>query len=207
VLRDFVLARPEAPAFLFADSDICFFDPAVVAVMCAELTADAAVWAVGARLLTEQVPTGAGSFTDAVRHSRRPVALTARMEVETDDGGMSTMDLVHRGRRLPRCHPGCALIRNCRPFHLAVRHLGLSASWTWANDPRLGGLRDTLSTVSGAMRTHDLWSRISAASVLHFGHGTQLDLSPAQEALLGRLRAGEAAAFTAAVRDALGLSA
>jgi hypothetical protein len=205
VLRDFVLARPDAPAFLLADSDICFFDPGAVGVMCAELAEDASVWAVGARLLMEQLPTGAGSFTDAVRHKRRHVALTARMEVETDDGGVSTLDLVHRGRRLPRCHPGCALIRNSRPFQQAVRHLGLSASWMWANDPQLGGLRDTLSVVSGAMRTHELWSRISAAPVLHFGHGTQVGLTGRQDSLLRLLRAGRADAFTASARAGLGL--
>jgi hypothetical protein len=207
VLRDFVLARPDAPAFLIADSDICFFDPAVLAVMCAELAEDAAVWAVGARLLTEQVATGAGSFGDAVRHRRRYVALTARMDVQTDDGSVSTVDLEHQARRLPRCHPGCALIRNGRPFQQAVRHLGLSAAWVWANDPQLGGLRDTLSMVSGAMRTHELHSRISAAPVLHFGHGTQVGLTARQESLLARLRAGQDAEFAAGARAALGLPA
>jgi hypothetical protein len=202
VLRDFVLARPEAPGFLIADSDICFLEPSAIGTMLMELVEDPGVWAVGAQLLTDRIP-GPETFQDAIHHRRRSVELAARMTLENDDGSLSTVDLVHRGRRLRRCHPGCALIRNSEPFQLAVRHLGLSAAWVWSNTPQLGGLSDTLSLVSNVMRTHNRWHRISAAPVIHFLHGTTAGFSSHHELLLTLLRKGDVDAFVAACRTGL----
>ena len=82
VLRDFVLARPEAPAFLFADSDICFHEPDAIAVMLEELNEMSDVWAVQARLLTNKLTdpsnyleVGPASFMEMVRRKRRGITL------------------------------------------------------------------------------------------------------------------------------------
>jgi hypothetical protein len=104
---------------------------------------------------------------------------------------------------MPRCHPACALIRNSEPFQLAVRHLGLSACWTWANDVQLGGLSDTMSLVSRAMRTHNLWHRISRTAVIHFWHGANSPFTQDQELLLGHLRSDEIDQFVAACQATL----
>jgi hypothetical protein len=202
VLRDFVLSRAGAAGFLFVDSDICFLAPSALAVMRGELAEDPSVWAVGARLITGR-PTGPAMFREAVHRKRRPLTLTARIGLEADDGTFSSIDLDHAGRRIARCHPACALIRNSDVFQLAVRHLGLSAAWTWSNDRELGGLSDTLALVSNVMRTHRRWHRISTASVIHFWHGTSAGFRPGHEELLTHLRRGDVERFVAASRDAL----
>jgi hypothetical protein len=197
VLRDFVLARPRAAGYLLVESDICFLQPASTAVMLAELDDDPVAWAVQARLLNG-APVTADSFREAVRRQRRPLDLTARLTLETDDGDVAEVNLFHQGRRMPRCHPGCALIRNSEAFQLAARHIGFSASWAWSNDPQLGGLSDTLSLVSRVMRTHNRRHRISQASVIHFWHGTRLGFGAHQRRLLDHLRRGEVSEFVAA---------
>jgi hypothetical protein len=196
VLRDFVLARPDAEGFLFVESDVCFLDPSALRVMLGELAADG-VWAVQARLLTDKI-AGPATFREALHRKRRPIELTAHLELETDDGTSATLDLRHSGRRIPRCHPGCALIRNSPAFQLAARHLGFSACWTWSNDVQLGGLSDTLSLVSNVMRTHRCRHRISTASVVHFWHGTRAGFGERHERLLRCLRRGEIDQFTVA---------
>jgi hypothetical protein len=196
VLRDFVLARPDADGFLFVDSDICFLELDALAVMLSELDAEPGLWAVQARLLTSG-QVSAATFNEAVHRKRRPVLLSARMTVEGDDGRLSVKDFNQSGRRMGRCHPGCALIRNTDAFRLAARHLGFSASWTWSNDPRLAGLSDTLSMVSRAMYTHHMRHIISTASVIHFWHGTSTGLGQGHERLLRHLRAGDVPAFLA----------
>lgn len=202
VLRDFVLARPDADGFLFAESDICFLEPDALSTMLTELDAQPAVWAVQGRLLTGRY-VGPVTFREAVHRKRRPLELTAHLSLETDDGSTSTMDTVHSGRRIPRCHPGCALIRNSDPFQLATRHLGYSAAWTWSNDRQLGGLSDTLSLVSNVMRTHRQRHLMSAASVIHFWHGTRAGFTEHHENLVKHLRNGETTEFTAAAREGL----
>jgi hypothetical protein len=202
VLRDFVLDRPAADAFLFVESDINFFEPDALAVMLAELTAEPAVWAVGARLLTGQV-AGPATFREALHRKRRTIELTAHISLVTDDGGTSTMDMFHAGRRIPRCHPGCALIRNSEPFQLAARHLGLSAAWTWSNDLALGGLSDTLALVSNVMLTHRQRHIISSASVIHYWHGTRVGFTDHHRRLVRHLSRGEVAEFVAAGREGL----
>ena len=210
VLHDFVLARPEAPAFLFADSDICFHEPDAIAVLLAEIDEMPDVWAVQARLLTNKqtrqntyLEVGPASFLEMMQRKRRGITSVSKVSFDNDEGVTASYEMVHEGRRMPRCHPACALIRNSEPFQLAVRHLGLSACWTWANDVQLGGLSDTMSLVSRAMRTHNLWYRISQTAVIHFWHGANSSFTQDQELLLSQLRRRDVDQFVSTCRATL----
>lgn len=202
VLRDFVLARPTAAGFLFVESDICFHQPDALAVMVRELAGEPEAWAVQARLLTGRM-AGAATFRENLLRKRRPIESTTTLVVENDEGVVSTARMRHVGRRMPRCHPGTALIRNSEPFQLAARHLGLSAAWNWSNDLGLGGLNDTLSLVSQAMRTHRYRHLISSAAVTHFWHGTRAGFTPYHQRLVDHLRDGDTDRFVAACHERL----
>ncbi|MGI5239061.1 hypothetical protein [Dactylosporangium sp. CA-139066] len=203
VLRDFVLARPDAAAFAFVESDMCFFEPDTMAVMSGELLEAADVWAVQARMLSPGIPPDESLFATTVRRRRRALSLTAQIAIPTDDGGSSTMELTHQARKLPRCHPGCTLVRNSPAFELAARHLGFSASWSWSNDTATGGLHDTLGLVSNVMRTHHRRSRVSGASVIHFWHGSRLGVTAHHRRLLALLRANAFDEFKSAALTGL----
>lgn len=202
VLRDFVLARPEAAGYLFVESDMCLHEPDAIAVMLNDLSSQSDLWAVQARMLTKPADDRQ-LFTELVKRKRRPLDLHAQLTLETDEGDVQQVELVHRGRRIPRCHPGCTLIRNSDAFQLAALHLGFASAWTWSNDALLGGLSDTLGLVSLAMRTHRRRSIVSAARVIHFWHGTRLQLSHHHRMLLTLLRRGAFDEFAAAAATEL----
>ncbi|WP_214414778.1 glycosyltransferase family 2 protein [Sphaerisporangium fuscum] len=206
VLRDFVLSRPEAAGYFFVESDMCLLERDILAVMLAEVTEEPDVWAVQARQLIPGAPRDAAPFTSAVHRRRRRLELTAQLAVETDDGTIDTMNLVHKGHKMPRCHPGCALLANSTALQLGARHLGFSAAWTWSNDPALGGLNDTLGLVSNVLRTHGKRSRLSTASVIHFWHGSRIGVTDHHRRLIALLRAGDMEEFAAEATAGLATS-
>ena len=73
VLRDFVLSRVEADAFLFVDADVVWTDPGSVRTMVDELTSAQDVWAVQARFHWAERHRGRG--TSGVMWAGRPITM------------------------------------------------------------------------------------------------------------------------------------
>jgi hypothetical protein len=205
VLRDFVLGRPDASAFLFVESDICFVRPGTVATMHRELCSAPDIWAVQAVLVSGSRPTAEQLRAVAVAQFRRKrrVRLRASLHHVGVEGPDLAKDLgMHTATIQPRCHPGCALIRNSPAFQETARRIGFSPSWSWSANRFVGGFSDTLALASQVMATHSQRFAYSQASVVHFWHGTRKPMDARRMRLLRELRAG-----SAVDREALALDA
>ena len=111
VLRDFLLEHGEADYFPFVDADIDFDEPSTVAVMLEEISADAGLWAVQARVRWLEENRGKGASLNI--WTGRPVDL----KVATSVTGWDQVQQI-RGQIRPRVHPGCTLVRNIERFSL-----------------------------------------------------------------------------------------
>jgi hypothetical protein len=165
VLRDFVLARADCDAYLFLDADIVFTQDRTVDTMSDELMSADAVWAVQARMSwdgTNEIPMG------SLWQRRDHEIHLASKRVQPGTDWPLTQLKVHSGTVMPRCHPGCALVRNSQLLRGVADRLGFSTAWVWSDDPQLGGFADTFALASEVMRSAGLRIVLSDAMVVHF---------------------------------------
>ena len=161
VLRDFVLARPEADYFLFIDSDIDFESDRPLAVMLAELAEDPNLWAVQARFSSVERREGEGASLDI--GAGRPFRASIGEWVWDETSKVPVSGIGHA-----RCHPGATLIRNSQLFQGVARHVGFSSLVVIAADPEVAGFHDTLGMASAAFAGFGSRYALSAARVHHF---------------------------------------
>lgn len=160
VLRDFVLARPEADLLLFVDCDIDFDIDATLQTMIAELDADPKLWAVQARFASLERADGDGASLDIWAGDPIEVTLT--------DWTWDSYALPVKGRIHPGCHPGATLIRNIPAFRQVAASFGLSPVVVMSADAGVAGFYDTLAIASLAMKTAGYDYALSDAVVHHF---------------------------------------
>ena len=153
-IRDFVLSRPDAELFLLVDADIVFTQPGTVATMRRELERRGDAWAVQAAFHWAEENRGAG----------------ASLDIGSGDERMMTLrnGRVQGYRGKPRCHPGCALIRNSEAFQRVAETVGFSCAEVVSGDPDVGGFHDTMGLASHAMGAHGWEYFLSSARVVHY---------------------------------------
>lgn len=164
VLRDFVLARPQADYFLFLDADIVFLADGTVATMPTN---------------SEHRPT-CGPYRPGTCHPsdalRRAASTSARAMPKCSTPASRNSVALHCPReRTGRVHPGCALIANSDPLRLATERLGFGTFVRLAQDNSLAGFYDTMAVVSAVMTTHRLRYELSAVSVVHYFNVSYVD--------------------------------
>lgn len=160
VLRDFVLARPDADFYLLVDSDIDFETPAAVQVMLAELLDDASLWAVQTRFSSAESKEE-GSSLDI--WAGRPFEATLGNWSWDETSRVPVSGVIHR-----RCHPGATLVRNSGLFQGIAHRIGFSSLVVIAGDPEVGGFYDTFGMTSAAMEAAGYRYDLSQARAHHF---------------------------------------
>ena len=159
VLRDFVLARPEASYYLFLDADIVFIHRATLTTMRADLDGRQDRWAVQARFAGTERNRGPGASLD-IGHGD-PMDLYAGFE------GTEWHFTVHgTGKR--RVHPGCALITNSPALQRTAATAGFATAVSLSQDASVAGYYDTMALASMVMATHGQSYALSTAEVVHY---------------------------------------
>jgi glycosyltransferase involved in cell wall biosynthesis len=161
VLRDFVLARPDADFFLFVDSDIDFESPAAVQTMLAELDDDRSLWAVQARFVWPEENQGEGASLDiwAGRSFEARVS-----DVGWDPDALTPVSgAIHR-----RCHPGATLVRATPLFRAVAERIGFSSLVVVGGDPDVAGFYDTFGMASAFLGVSGYEYALSDVRVHHF---------------------------------------
>lgn len=162
VLRDFVLTRRGAAFYLFLDADIAFLDHGTVARMLQQLSSRDDLWAVQARFASAE-KRKAGSSLDIGAGQPWPV-YAARHDPGT--GGHTTFPVAGTGK--PRCHPGCALVRNSPTFQRVAETIGFATAILWSQDEQLAGFFDTMALASTVMAAHGLSYELAGVEVVHY---------------------------------------
>ena len=161
VLRDFVLAQPEAEYLLFLDADIVFIEDDTVQTMLAELDSDPTLWAVQARFHWSEGAIGVGSSLDI--GAGDPIDVAVRVGPT-----QHSYEFAAKGSVQSRLHPGCALIRNSPVFRQAAERPGLGCAVVLSGDGALAGYYDTMALASAAMAAAGFLYGLSAATVAHY---------------------------------------
>jgi hypothetical protein len=143
VLRDFVLARPEADFYLLVDSDIDFESDRAMQTMLGELDSDGRLWAVQARFSSAEAREHGASLDI---WAGRPFEATLGDWIWDEDSRVPVRGTIH-----PRCHPGATLVRNSELFQGLAHRVGFSSAVVIAGDPAVGGFFDTFGLTSAAM--------------------------------------------------------
>jgi hypothetical protein len=166
VLRAFILSHPDSPYYLLLDADICFLQQDTLLTMQRELNADDSAFAVQARMSWDGVQEmpGAGWHIEAGKPMYMR-AVIAGQPINDDDLQQAT---TYANTLLPRCHPGCTLVKNTPTFRRVVEHIGLSTAWLHGETQPIGGFYDTFGLLSQVMKTHGQRYILSAAMVLHY---------------------------------------
>ncbi|MFN8375734.1 MAG: hypothetical protein U0694_23040 [Anaerolineae bacterium] len=167
VLRAFVLTHPDCDYYLLLDADICFLQPNTLHTMLTELQADDSVFAVQARMSWDGVNEmpGRGWHIEAGK-SMYMSAHLAGQPISADELAHSAT--AYTGQLLPRCHPGCALVKNTPTFRRVAEHIGFSPAWLQGETQPASGFYDTFALCSAVMKTHEQRYILSSAMVLHF---------------------------------------
>ena len=169
VLRDFVLAHPEADHYLFVDCDIDFDTDAVTQTMLDELVADDSLWAIQARFSSVEAKYGEGSSLDI--WAGRPIEVVAAEWSWDPDSRMPIM-----GSIKPRCHPGATLVRNAPILRRVAEGIGFHCALTMSQDTGLAGFYDTLGLASAVMTAASYRYTLSSAVVHHFFNASYDDV-------------------------------
>lgn len=159
VLRDFLLAKPDATHLCFVDADIFFLSDDCVGVMLDELAENPDLWAVQARYHWVEASHGSGASLNVWAGRRQALYIGV-------DG--TTLERPFHGQCKPRCHPGCTLIANTPTFRRVADTVGLSAAIVIGVDETTAGFADTLGLASLTMATHGLRYRLSESTVGHY---------------------------------------
>jgi hypothetical protein len=167
VLRSFILTHPDADYYLLLDADICFVQENTLLTMQRELDADDSIFAVQARMSWDGVNEMPGAGWHIAENEPLHLRFVLGGEPISDERLMETAQESH-GILNPRCHPGCALVRNTPVFRSVVEHIGLSTAWLFGvNQPR-HGFYDTFGLACHVMKTHEQRYVLSSAMVLHY---------------------------------------
>jgi hypothetical protein len=167
IMRDFILSHTDCDYYLLLDSDICFIQPNTLLTMRNELEAEEGIFAVQARMSWDGVNEMPGSGW----HIEAGKALYLRgflTDHPIEDEELLRAAKLWSGKLHPRCHPGCALVKNTPVFRRVVEHIGLSTAWLHGERQSPGGFYDTFGLTSIVMKTHEQRYALSSAFVLHF---------------------------------------
>jgi hypothetical protein len=166
VLRAFILSHPDTDYYLLLDADICFVQPNTLLTMQRELDADAGIFAVQARMSWDGVTEMPGSGWHIGEGSSMYVRFSLAGEPISDERLREAGESI--GKLQPRCHPGCALVRNTPVFRRVVEHIGLSTAWLFGDVQLQHGFYDTFALACHVMKTHEQRYILSSAVALHY---------------------------------------
>jgi hypothetical protein len=166
VLRNFILSHADTDYYLLLDADICFIQENTLLTMQRELDADDGIFAVQARMSWDGVNEMPGAGWHIAENQPMYLRFALGGEPITDDmlskAGEST------GVLPPRCHPGCALVRNTPVFRRVVEYIGLSTAWLFSVRQPAHGFYDTFGLACHVMKTHEQRYVLSSAMVVHY---------------------------------------
>lgn len=167
VLRAFILSHPDSPYYLLLDADIVFLQQDTLLTMQRELDADDGIFAVQARMSWDGVQEmpGAGWHLEAGKAMFMRAALGGQ---PISDEDLIQQATTYKNTLLPRCHPGCTLVKNTPTFRRVVEHIGLSTAWLHGETQPTAGFYDTFGLLSHVMKTHEKRYVLSSAMVLHY---------------------------------------
>lgn len=157
VLRAFVLSHPDPQYYLLLDTDICFLQTDTLLTMQNELDADPNLFAMQPRMTVNGI--------DELPGSGWQINIGSPIDLQASIAGQPT-ETFH-GLLQPRCHPGCALIKNSPAFRRVVEHIGFSTAWLFGETLPMRGFYDTFALLCLVMKTHELGYALSTTLVQH----------------------------------------
>lgn len=167
VLRSFILNHPDCEYYLLLDADICFVQQDTLQTMLRELQSDGSIFAVQARMSWDGVQEMPGSGWHI--EAGKPMYMSAHLAGQPiSDDDLRQHATAYSGHLLPRCHPGCTLVKNTPVFRRVTEHIGLSTAWLYGETQPAAGFYDTFGLFSHVMKTHEQRYVLSEAMVLHF---------------------------------------
>lgn len=166
ILRAFILTHPDPDYYLLLDADICFVQENTLLTMQRELDADD-IFAVQARMSWD----GENEVPGAGWHINEGSPMFSRFALAGEpikDEALPDSAIEFTGVLPPRCHPGCALVRNTPVFRRVVEHIGLSTAWVFGESQPIHGFYDTFALACHVMKTHEQRYILSQTMVQHF---------------------------------------
>lgn len=157
VLRAFILNHPNPEYYLLLDTDICFLQPDTLLTMQRELDANPGLFAMQPRMTINGI--------DELPGSGWQINIGSPIDLQASIAGQPVK--TYHGLLQPRCHPGCALIKNSPAFRRVVEHIGLSTAWLFGEALPMRGFYDTFALLCLVMKTHELDYALSSALVQH----------------------------------------
>lgn len=165
VLREFILSHADADYYLLLDADICFVQENTLLTMQNELDAED-VFAVQARMSWDGEQPMPGEGWHISEGNPMFIRFALGGEPITDEPLVNASE--SSGVLQPRCHPGCALVKNTPVVRRVVEHIGLSTAWVFGETQPMHGFYDTFGLACQVMKTHEQRYILSSAMVQHF---------------------------------------